>query len=60
MESSGVVAAFQRPSPRCSVMPLASTVQPSGAVTVRSKTAFRSGWSKAAKTRCTSSMKSWV
>ncbi len=31
-------------------MPLPSTVQPSGAVTVTSKTALRSGWSKAAKT----------
>lgn len=60
VESSGVVAAFQRPSACCSVLPLARTVQPSGALTLTSKTALRSGWSKAAKTRWTSSMKSWV
>jgi hypothetical protein len=59
-EIGGVVAARQVPSSCRSVMPLARTVQPSGAVTVRSKAALRSGWSKAAKTRWTSSMKSWV
>lgn len=56
----GVVAARHVPSPRSSVTPLARTVQPSGAVTVSSKTALRSGWSKAAKTRWTSSMNSCV
>ncbi|SCD41347.1 hypothetical protein GA0115246_101472 [Streptomyces sp. SolWspMP-sol7th] len=56
----GVVAAVQVPWPSWVVTVLARTVQPSGAVTVRSKTALRSGWSKAVRTRWTSSMKSWV
>lgn len=42
------------------VMPLARTVQWAGAVTVNSKTALRSGWSKAGKTRWTSSMNIWL
>lgn len=42
------------------VMPLARTVQWAGAATVNSKTALRSGWSKAGKTRWTSSMNIWL
>ncbi len=56
----GVGAMVQRPSPVRVAMPLPRTVQPSGAVTSMAKTDFRSGWSKAAKTRWTSSMNNWV
>lgn len=48
------------PLPACSATPLPRTVQPSGAVTSMEKTDLRSGWSKAAKTRWTSSMNNWV
>ncbi len=63
---TGVGADFQMPAPSVSrwptrsVMPLARTVQWAGAVTVNSKTALRSGWSKAGKTRWMSSMNIWV
>lgn len=56
----GVGAMCQRPSVAWVLTPLPRTVQPVGVVTVRSNTDLRSGWSKAAKTRWTSSMKSWV
>ncbi|CAM5260419.1 hypothetical protein SCALM49S_07221 [Streptomyces californicus] len=57
---SGVGAMVHCPVPVRSATPLPRTVQPSGAVTSMAKTDLRSGWSKAAKTRWTSSMKSWV
>lgn len=62
---TGVGADFQTAlpaalSPVRVVTPLARTVQSSGAVTVNSKTALRSGWSKAGKTRWTSSRNIWV
>ncbi len=60
VDSGGVVAIRQRPGAVRVAMPLPSTVHSCGAVTSTSKTAFRSGWSKAAATRCTSSMNSWV
>ena len=47
----GVAASSQRPSPAGRASPLPITVQFPGAVTAAVTGAFRSGWSKAAKTR---------
>ena len=51
VEIGGVAASSHRPSPAGRASPFPITVQEAGAVTAAVMTAFRSGWSKAAKTR---------
>ncbi|PQM47738.1 hypothetical protein C1Y40_02052 [Mycobacterium talmoniae] len=55
----GVVAKVCTPSSALTVAPLETTCQCGGAVTVMSKVALRSGWSKQANIRLASAVSNW-
>ena len=60
VDSGRVVANSQRPGPVSRPASLPSTVQPSGALTLRVTGALRSGWSKQANIRGASSRNAWL